>query len=139
MVESIFDKYRTGILHPFIECLLNLRQTDVLRWLWTDDGTGDAHFLKQSVVHDHFDASQCECFRYNHRRFMSFFPSSRMGELFGVIRAAGLSWNTWESREERSAYCSRDEYLSLEVLVPYAGWSAGSSRYDESGSYQCVL
>ena len=64
------------------------------RSIQTGDGDeGDAHFLKQSIIHDHFDASQCERFRNEHRRLVSFFRSSRVGELFGVVPASGFRWN----------------------------------------------
>ena len=52
-----------------------------------------AHFLEQSIVHDHLDAGQCERFSYDHCRFVSFFCPSGMGELFGVIATARFSWN----------------------------------------------
>lgn len=59
----------------------------------TDD-KGDAYFLEQSIVRDHFDGGQRERFRYEHCRFMSLFRSSGVSELFGVIPAAGFGWNT---------------------------------------------
>lgn len=60
----------------------------------TDNDKGDAHFLKQPVIHDHIDAGERERLRYHHRLFVSFFSSSGVGELFGVISATGVRWDT---------------------------------------------
>lgn len=80
-------------LHPFTESLLNLRWVDVSKWLKTDNKEDD-YFFEQPVIHDYLDAGQCERFRYEHCRFVSFFRSSRAGELFGVVSTTRLRWDT---------------------------------------------
>jgi len=75
-------------------------------------------FLKQLIIRDHFDPCQCERFRHQHCRFVGFFCSSRVSELFGVISAAGFRGDTWGVVNGTQPLI---QALTLERLVPYAG------------------
>lgn len=99
-VGSIRNVHWTSVLYAFAESLLDLRR----KYDEVAPGTVDrgAYFLEQSVVYDHFDASQRQCFRYEHCRFVRFFCSSGAGKLFGVISAAGFRWNTWRRGDQRA-------------------------------------